>query len=250
MGYLMTLIITEISPYGIVMAADTALTFHEMTPSGRIRTRVLTGARKLQYIPYLDAGISMWGTGRIRTISGDLIMDIWLEDLIARYEGVESLEAFAEVMVDELQRNMGRSDQPLGFHLAGFCDKGNRKVPSFYHIRNCEGSYRDLEIHDFVAVHEFGPGVEREEPVNLWYNGDLGLFKAMIGGIEAGVSRIKMTSGFEIPHPSLEGRLRFYASIIRFISDLYHSSRLPREIGKEVDCLGIDADGTVIKFRE
>jgi len=246
----MTLIITEVSPYGIVMVADTALTFHEMTPSGRIRARVLTGARKLQYIPYLDAGVSMWGTGRIRTISGELMADIWLEDLIARYEGIRSLEVFAEVMVDELQRNMGDSDQPLGFHLAGFIDEGNRKVPSFYHIRNCDGGYGNLEIHDFVAVHELGPDVNRMESINLWYDGDLGLFKALIGGIETGLNRIKMISGFEIPHPSLEGRLRFYASVVRFISDLYHSSNLPREIGKEVDCLGIDSEGTVIRFRE
>ena len=46
-------------------------------------------------------------------------------------------------------------------------------------------------------------------------------------------------TGFDIPHPSLEGRIKYLAAWVKFISDLYEASNLPREIGGNVDCLGI-----------
>jgi hypothetical protein len=61
----MTLIITELSNFGIAMVADSAVTFTEILPDGREASHVLNGAQKLQVIPYLKAGISVWGLGGI-----------------------------------------------------------------------------------------------------------------------------------------------------------------------------------------
>ena len=63
----MTLIITELSKFGITMAADTAVT---MQISGV--TRVLVGVRKLQPIEKLNAGISIWGHGMIAGLHSDI----------------------------------------------------------------------------------------------------------------------------------------------------------------------------------
>ena len=59
----MTLILTEISPWGILMAADSAVT-QQIDIDGRPRQqRVLIGVNKLQVIPKLKAGIAVWGQG-------------------------------------------------------------------------------------------------------------------------------------------------------------------------------------------
>jgi hypothetical protein len=245
----MTLIITEITPFGIAMVADSAYNFRELTPSGSIRQRVLHGARKLQYIPYLNAGVSMWGAGRIRSITGEVFADIWMEDFIRRCEGIGSLGDFADILKEELQRSMGEEERPLGFHLAGFEEIGGKRWPAFYHIRNCEASYTDLEIHEFIEGKEFGHDLNPEDQVDMvWYNGDYGLYNNLRAGVEEGLARVKVKTGFDIPHPSLEGRIRYLAAWVKFISDLYEASKLPREIGSEVDCLGITPLERPIRF--
>jgi hypothetical protein len=55
----MTLIITELSQFGIAMAADSAVTYTDSN-TGR-SWAVPNAAKKLQSIPYLKAGVSCWG---------------------------------------------------------------------------------------------------------------------------------------------------------------------------------------------
>lgn len=246
----MTLIISEITPFGIAMVADTTYNFKEMMPSGAIGSRVLNGARKLQYIPYLNAGISMWGTGRVKSITGEIFTDLWVEDLIRRYQGIDTLESFASALREELERAMGQEDRPLGFHLAGYEEQEGHRWPAFFHVRNCEGDYASPEIHDFVLGREVGrTKLPDDEEGLVWYNGDYGLYKNIRDGVEKGLSKIRSISGFEVPHPSLEGRTRYLAGWVRFISDLYECSNLPREIGYEVDCLAIPVEGETKVFR-
>lgn len=88
----MTLIITELSKYGIVMVADTAVTFTEILPNGSEFHHVLNGAQKLQGIPYLRAGISVWGLGSIPTQNGDLSTDVWINDFIATHSQLGLLQ--------------------------------------------------------------------------------------------------------------------------------------------------------------
>jgi hypothetical protein len=53
----LTLILTEISVFGIAMAADSAVTEEVVTPNGTREYRVLTGVHKLQVIKKLKAGM-------------------------------------------------------------------------------------------------------------------------------------------------------------------------------------------------
>jgi hypothetical protein len=43
----MTLVLTEVSNFGIAMAADSAVTERIVKPNGNVTYRVLTGVRKL-----------------------------------------------------------------------------------------------------------------------------------------------------------------------------------------------------------
>lgn len=63
----MSLVLTELSNHGVAMAADAAVT----CPSGR----VFVGAQKLLPVRILNAGVSVWGLGRVSATDAD----IWLE---------------------------------------------------------------------------------------------------------------------------------------------------------------------------
>jgi len=51
----MTLVLSEVSYFGVAMAADSAVTFGT--------GRVYIGAQKLLRVPQIDAGLSVWGRG-------------------------------------------------------------------------------------------------------------------------------------------------------------------------------------------
>ncbi len=65
----MTLVLTEISPLGITMAANTAVTYTNTHTN--LSHAQNNAAIKLQTIPYLNAGISCWGMGSINSVSTD-----------------------------------------------------------------------------------------------------------------------------------------------------------------------------------
>src|SRR4051794_39455569 len=92
----MTLIITELSEFGIVMVADTALTQYIKLPNGTTHRRILNGIEKLQQIPTLHAGISMWELSTIKTDDGTIPVDIWIRDFIRRMDRYQILRRICE----------------------------------------------------------------------------------------------------------------------------------------------------------
>lgn len=239
----MTLIITELSKFGIAMVADSAVTLTQALPSGKERSRVLNGAQKLQIIPYLKAGVSVWGLGEIHAKSGSVATDIWLGDFIERYSGASSISEFANCLVQELQIIIGDVQTPIGFHLAGFEDIDQRKLPTFHHVRNVDGTYRHYDFHQFIPGQDFPPRelADDEEPY-LTRNGDYGPYALMSEAIEYILPRIQAI-GLEIPAPSLRGRIAYHSAWVRFVSELYASSDLLKTIGGSVAGLGIYPDG-------
>jgi hypothetical protein len=142
----MTLIISELTSYGIVMVADTTVTHTAILPSGRIE-RVLNGVQKLQIIPYLPAGVSMWGLGNITLSNKSTIStDIWLVDFIRRHSDLTSIQDFADALKKELQQLVGNLKEPMGFHLAGYVEVDGKQLPTLYHIRNGDGVYGYYEF--------------------------------------------------------------------------------------------------------
>lgn len=88
----MTLILTELSEYGIAMAADTAVTMLSRSTVTRSFERVYFGVRKLRPIFKIQAGVSVWGQGEINGVD----TDVWLGEFITRREDdYNSLQEFA-----------------------------------------------------------------------------------------------------------------------------------------------------------
>jgi hypothetical protein len=235
----MTLIISEISKFGIAMVADSAATFEYKLPSGKKVPQVLYGLRKLQPIPYLNAGISMWGLGEIESTP----TDVWLNDFIIRNSHIDSIDDFANELARELQRKVGKLEIELGFHLAGYVQLNGEMLPTFYHIRNVEGNYRDGYTYDnFSTGHDFPPQ-QIGDRLKITRNGDYGPYAILVMLSKMALSEIEKDLKLTIPNPSLQGRIAFHAAWVRFVSELYASSGLPKTIGGPVSAIGITPEG-------
>jgi hypothetical protein len=244
----MTLVITELSEFGIVMVADSAVTCEEKTPAGDTIRRVLNGANKLQPISYLRAGISMWGLGSIKTSAGPVSTDVWIADFIQRRTHVKSIDEFAKQLAQELQRVVSNVKIPMGFHLAGYVEKQGTTLPTFYHVRNVDGTYLNYDYHDFIPGQDFPPREIKKGEVYQTRNGDYGPYAALAAGVNLVLPGIRESIGIRIPHPSLQGRIAYLAAWLKFVSDLYASSGMLRTIGGSIASLAITADGQLESY--
>jgi hypothetical protein len=245
----MTLVITELSEFGIAMVADSAVTCEEKTPAGDTIRRVLNGANKLQPISYLGAGISMWGLGSIKTSVGPVSTDVWIADFIQRQIHVKSIDEFAKQLAQELQRVVSNVKIPMGFHLAGYVEKQGTTLPTFYHVRNVEGTYLNYDYHDFIPGQDFPPREMKKggEPYRT-RNGDYAPYAILAWGMENMLPTIRKSVGISIPYASIQGRIAYLTAWLRFVSDLYASSGLLRTIGGNILSIGITPEKQVLCY--
>lgn len=262
----MTLLLTEITRFGIAMAADSAITFREPLPAGGTRIRVVRGANKLQEIPRLNAGISMWGQGSFRMGDDVINMDTWIENLITeREDDYDSLENFATLLASEINNHVQPIDVTqdpfgtVGFHLAGFVDFEGESLQTFYHVHN--GRSQALEMRGepvanpsvVNANHDFPPHMAIELSGRLvWYrtrNGDLQIYNRLWGLLEAFLRNFERESHIVIPHStSITDRSDWLKFQIKTMAELYAFGNLERTIGGDIATLTITADGR--NFRE
>lgn len=241
----MTLIITELSSLGIAMVADTAVTFNEPTPSGDKIARVLTGAQKVQPIPFLGAGISMWGLGEINTQFGPVSTDVWTADFTRRHTDAMSIHMFAEQLALELQEAVGDREEPLGFHLAGHVHENGEHLATLYHVRNVDGPYGNFDFHEFVPGHDIPPQSLKQNDIHRTRNGDFGPYAVLADAVERALPRIEEIAELRIPYPSLQARVSYLVAWVKFVSDLYATSGALRTIGGGAAALSITPQGQI-----
>ena len=233
----MTLILTELSEFGIAMAADSAVTVPAKWPDGEIRYRAYTGAVKLRPVLELNAGISVWGMGKI----GDFDTDIWLGDFVRRKGSkVTSLRDFAQALQDELRNILGETDKRLGFHLAGYVHVGKEMRPTFYHIHNGPSErVKDIDPRKFNANLDFPPNPIPPGGGYLTRNGDYQLYARLFELVD-GFFRSLQNEDIFIPYPpSLEARAEYLRFQIKTVSEIYNLSNLLPGIGGDVKTLTI-----------
>jgi len=223
--------------------ADSAVTCEESI-GGRKGCYVLNGVRKLQPIPYLRAGLSMWGLGTIPATGRYVSTDVWADDFIRRHSSVGGLGDFASALLKELVSNEHEIRDPIGFHLAGYVPVGDRMLPTLYHVRNVDGDYEHYDMHPFVLGHDIPPQEIGDIPL-FRRNGDYGPYAVLEETTRHFLPIIKAKMGLDIPHPSLRGRVAYHCGWVRFVSDLYESASLLRTIGGRVSALSIDSRGNM-----
>lgn len=133
----MTLVLTELSEAGIVMAADSAIT---KFARGRIMEVDTQGWNKLLRVPKIRAGVSYWGMiGAVTPMQ----FDIWLQRVIDSKD-YNDLHSFADHVVrnlnDQCKNRPLRDGRDVGLHIAGYAPwpDGERR-PTFIHVHNGHG---------------------------------------------------------------------------------------------------------------
>lgn len=252
----MTLVLSELSQYGIAMAADTAVTMQTITTDQRGFFRVYYGATKLRPIFKLQAGVSVWGQGKIDNVDSD----VWLAEFIVRNQNnYNSIRDFAILLQNELRTHIPDIDpqqHPLGtigFHLAGFVDSEGQKLPTFWHIHNGISQAlqargitidpRRVNANEDFPPQQIPPGVFR-----ITRNGDFQMYALVNQQLETFFSNLRR-QGFQIPHPPSLGvtPLRARAEYLRFwiktMGDIYRLSNIFPGIGGDVTTLTISPLG-------
>jgi len=254
----MTLIRSMLTPFGIVMGADSTLTVEYPFPNGEKIGRHYTNAKKLQKIPQLHAGISWWGKGIIDGMNADT----WLENYI-KNDRSTTLANFAESLRDKLRElgfrvtdNRHLRYGTIGFHLAGFTEYNGKNVPILYHIHNGESEvYKDIDPHLVNANLDWTPQKVLEEFGKGHFgglrNGDFIPYAIVSGYLYQAFVKLNnvifegQTAPFLIPYPrdNLDKWTEFVRFEIKMVSEIYALSNYPKIIGGQIATLTIDNDG-------
>lgn len=136
----MTLLLTECSTAGIVMAADSAITMYR---HGKVVETDKRQWRKVLKVPSIGAVIGYWGF--IGSITASRF-DEWLERTLASvtFSDLPSLaQAIADALNAACHNKPLKDDHAVGVHIAGYhaWDDLVRR-PMFYHVHNGPGEYR------------------------------------------------------------------------------------------------------------
>jgi len=245
----MTLVLTELNQLGIVMTADSAVTYtNAQTGLSFVQPNM---AKKLLTIPYLNAGISCWGMGEITGIPTDK----WVESFIDAHGAITSLNEFANVIAEALNTQLPQNttgENRLGFHLAGFEDYNGVDTPSFYHIH--DGPSTVLEQRGVIvnpnqvnANHDMPPDIFQQTQESgigwLTRNGDYILYANIFARLEDFFAQL-LPLGIQIPNShNLNDGAEYLVFQIRTISEIYRLSNLVPGIGGCIYYLTISPDG-------
>lgn len=267
----MTLILTELSDFGIAMAADTAQTVQSVNASGLIEDRAFYGLTKLLPIQKIQAGLSYWGWAKMPPSSRNGVwMDWWLRHfLVKNLSNYSTIGDLAELLESELRKIVPPlSETELevcptglgGIHLAGFVNEDGKKVPCFWHIHNGISQQlpgKRIDPHVVNANYDCPPGrfleLSKKRQCLLVRNGDTEAYiRFFERHLKDYLRELSKEMEIVIPIPHIQFRAEFLRAQILFISELYATGgvlkqgtiqRMARGIGGEVTILTITPHG-------
>jgi hypothetical protein len=269
----MTLLLTECSQAGIVMAADSAIT--SIDRKGRIVEVDQQGWMKVLKAPKVCAAVGYWGfIGKIYSRR----FDEWLTNAINRIADAD-LPSFASALAKALNSACG--NQPLadgecvGLHVGGFhpWDDGKRRA-FFFHIHNGPGfievehviqplphNDRLVEVRPRLVTgprvlfepHQDFPkeGISLEENLNalrrghITRNGDFFYYSVVWDALQRSFNYLNLIPGFSIPRDphSLGGRRGLLVAALETTVRVYRCSNKSRIVGGKVISEAIGPDG-------
>lgn len=243
----MTLIITEISSFGIAMVADSAVTVHA---PGQLPRILPNAAQKLQTMSTLNAGVACWGLGTI----GNQDTDQWLSSFLAssQAQSVGQLATALEtgLKLSGLQPNSQQAS--LGFHVAGYETVAGITGPSFYHVHDGPSTTlaaQGIQVNpaQFNANHDFPPTLATAMPqggIFMTRNGDFRVYAALTNQLVNFFSTVQQQTGLVFPHSqSIGDRAEFLLFQLRMMADIYRMSNVPQIIGGNLHFVTIDPSG-------
>jgi hypothetical protein len=265
----MTLVLTEISPTGIVMATDSAIT---KFLRGKIVEVDQQGWKKLLYAPKIQAGVSYWGMiGAITQIR----FDQWLQRVIQSGH-YSDLSSFANHIAATLNTACGNRPLPnnreVGVHVAGYAEwEDGQRRPFFYHVHNghgtteieheieemSDGSTRIVAVHPkwisdprkLFEKHQDFPRLDKSLEENLVAldqgflirNGDYFMYMVIWDCLQQGFNYLNLIPGVSIPRDptNLGSRKGLLHAALETTIRVYRCSNQSKIIGGTVTSLGI-----------
>ena len=268
----MTLVLTQLTPAGISMAADSAITKFQ---NGRIIEVDQQGWTKLLRVPKIIAAVSYWGM--IGAVTKQQF-DTWLQNVVIQNGNYTDLQIFSDHLVDQLNRACNNKPLKNGFdvgiHVAGYSRwRDGMERPTFIHVHNGHGRIKLNEIRDnsgnllsinpvwdsdprklFEKHQDFpdlnDPIAKNIDDLNgghLTRNGDFFLYAVFQDHIIKALQYIHKAPNIKIPKdpnklPSQKGFLHI---MLETMIRLYRCSNQSKIVGGTVSSLAIGPNGYV-----
>ncbi len=240
----MTLVVSDISSYGIIMVGDSAVTTKQ---NGQ--ETVISGACKVQYCKAVNVGFALWGNAGV----DHRRLDIWLADFIKDEIKVgDSVDDIGRKLVSMLNPLLQKSKLPWkslvrGIHLAGYRDG----LPALFHI-HC--GHDNEPAHELCLYHDFPDDQQWSEHrfrslLNYGFihlrNGYHPLFAPLFQQALDYASQLRASFNINFPHPSIEGRFEFYKLLVRFVAGTLIASKLHPGVNDELSAIAFNNNGMV-----
>lgn len=274
----MTLILTELSKYGIAMVADSAIIEPLRKPDGTIADKVYFGAKKLFQVSKLIAGISYWGWGDIPFPGADWTdknklerTELWLPHFLSKnakkYNSISDLSLLLEEELRKRIPAIDLKDYPEGeggIHLAGYEVCNGQHIPTFWHIHNGPSTSLPKKKIDPTIVNANndiplnlsvtnegaeidGHIINEKRGIATIRNGDNKSYIALYNLLFAQnspFSSIVRKFGLTFPYAiNLNDRANLLKFQIQMIAGLYKFSKEGEGIGEPINTLIINRDG-------
>lgn len=239
----MTLIVSEISSYGIVMVGDSAIT-RKKNGSAAYHD----GCVKVQFSEKARIGFSIWGRANV----GNRRMDEWLSEFIEKRIGDnEPIESVGQRLADELNAELKAEQQCFqrGIHIAGYVDN----LPVLWHVHS---GHLDEAPHEIKLYRDYPPTNmevwEREEAFGsggFWQlrNGRFKHFSVLFEHVQSYTETLREILGTTFPPPDIKGRLEFYKMLIKFVAGVLQVSDQDRSVNDQLSWVAFDRYGSTLR---
>ena len=241
----MTLLVTELSKYGVVMVAETALPPLPALPLG-CTSEAGPHPQMVRAIPSLQAGVAAWGCRCMPTGEGWVGVGAWLDGVLQRHGDARDIGEFAARLLQELSRAPRLVSEPMGFHVAGYVMVAGEALPALYQVSNVETDFHSYHLHPFQVTLEFPPKHLAEEVLHS-ASSDIGGYGRLWVWAERELPAIERRAdpGLPLPQRSLGGQMASLIARVRYVSGLYASGN-PDQFGHSChEVLGIPPVGPI-----
>lgn len=180
----MTLVVSEVSEYGIVMLGDSAISeqaFSDLPPYSPLTQPIVKSVNvaKVFYLSRVNIAVSMWGYACMmndgRRVPAHPLVRSFLEEISRDGIDLETLGSdLAKFSTERLEPLLaeygGWSGLRCGFHVGGYIDSS----PALYHV-HCQLDGIEDEAHEPRLYKDFPDDRGLEVTRQMAFGGDLGI---------------------------------------------------------------------------
>jgi len=251
----MTLVLSEVSKFGIVMVGDSAITTthykKDKLPSGDpIPEYVRLGSEKVKQVPNRPIGISFYGMGKI----ADLPTDVWMNDFLKnKIKAEHPLDDICNLLAENVNEAFAKRMQYDlgGFHVGAILEPGTENAyPVLYHVfrGNQKEKFhlqKDNPDGRGFSAEQWRPHLELGTAYYL-RNGLHEPFAVLQNRIFDWIYEVKGKYDIQVPHPqNLVSHERFDRLQVGLMCDFIAMSNHIASVGRPITSLTIDLRGNV-----